>query len=727
MAEVEDWQPVAQQQPAPADDWQPVGGTQQAPQPDLELNPATGRPYDEIPEAFAERSRVGQAVNRVMARMAKEAQEGFGDSTPTSLSDETLEHLIQAGVFHDPARGRPGALQLMNEATILPLAKLWDGLGRSISGGLYGAGGLIAQLHEELGGEQGMAERAKRETINFGNWAMIETGFGGFVRPYAGRFNRALREQTVGRLPAAQDFTAAAEALGAPEANLQRLWQEKGIHPAEAVADAERDAWAKHQITAPIEAYHGSPHDFEAFSIENVGTGEGAQSFGHGLYMAEAKAMGEDYAKQLGGPLYQVRIHANRDHFIDWDKPLNEQTQHVQDALRSVLKEEIDWSQPASKFIRDLGYGTAQTNVLRDAGIPGVKYLDQKSRVMPTAAEIQAQADHVRMLEDAAKANPNLADALPAARAELERLQRPETRNFVVFDDSAIEITHKNGTPFYDKRFQEADAERRIMDAMTGEPDRLSAVGAEVTTDPPMVPLAKEPLTRPGSLADAAREGMDQLLGLGKNIQIMLDPMATGSKRAMVIAKDAISTVRRIRWEHARVDNELLTNTGLKEARKRVGETVEQQHDRMWRAADEESVAIQLGESREHLGLVTLEPEERAMVELLHTRTQEAWLHAVDAGLVEGDGLPAYTPRMVLNVAVAGEHGSPQALNELGRNVFTRTSQMRHRSHMTAEETEAAAKELVRKQMEDQGASAAEIASALEKVKIASNIRSLPL
>ena len=35
-----------------------------------------------------------------------------------------------------------------------------------------------------------------------------------------------------------------------------------------------------------IVAYHGSPHDFDRFSTEHIGAGEGAQAYGHGLYFA---------------------------------------------------------------------------------------------------------------------------------------------------------------------------------------------------------------------------------------------------------------------------------------------------------------------------------------------------------------------------------------------------------------------------------------------------------
>ena len=44
-----------------------------------------------------------------------------------------------------------------------------------------------------------------------------------------------------------------------------------------------------------IEAWHGSPHKFDKFSMDNIGTGEGAQAYGHGLYFADAKDVSKSY------------------------------------------------------------------------------------------------------------------------------------------------------------------------------------------------------------------------------------------------------------------------------------------------------------------------------------------------------------------------------------------------------------------------------------------------
>lgn len=48
-----------------------------------------------------------------------------------------------------------------------------------------------------------------------------------------------------------------------------------------------------------IKAYHGSPHRFDKFSMDKIGTGEGAQAYGHGLYFAESQEVAKGYKKAL--------------------------------------------------------------------------------------------------------------------------------------------------------------------------------------------------------------------------------------------------------------------------------------------------------------------------------------------------------------------------------------------------------------------------------------------
>lgn len=51
-------------------------------------------------------------------------------------------------------------------------------------------------------------------------------------------------------------------------------------------------------------AYHGTPHNILGkFDINKVGTGEGAQAYGHGMYFAEAPSVAESYKSKLSGGL----------------------------------------------------------------------------------------------------------------------------------------------------------------------------------------------------------------------------------------------------------------------------------------------------------------------------------------------------------------------------------------------------------------------------------------
>lgn len=54
-----------------------------------------------------------------------------------------------------------------------------------------------------------------------------------------------------------------------------------------------------------IEAWHGSPHLFDKFSTSAIGTGEGAQAFGWGLYFTDLKSIAENYAEKLSDVTFE--------------------------------------------------------------------------------------------------------------------------------------------------------------------------------------------------------------------------------------------------------------------------------------------------------------------------------------------------------------------------------------------------------------------------------------
>jgi hypothetical protein len=52
---------------------------------------------------------------------------------------------------------------------------------------------------------------------------------------------------------------------------------------------------------ATIRAFHGSPHRFDRFDMSRIGTGEGAQAYGHGLYFAGSEDVARSYRDTLAG------------------------------------------------------------------------------------------------------------------------------------------------------------------------------------------------------------------------------------------------------------------------------------------------------------------------------------------------------------------------------------------------------------------------------------------
>ena len=214
----------------------------------------------------------------------------------------------------------------------------------------------------------------------------------------------------------------------------------------------------------PMDVWHGSPHRFPPtaknplgeFDASKIGTGEGAQAYGHGLYFAEDKDLANVYRRKLtggdGSPVahpdqsiqvqigrlqnqvkqleqsgdasapamikaYQNRI-AELDRagnlykvdlpdeqiakMLDWDKPLSQQSWYR--PVADVVKEykgagkEVDaYARLISKANARGGevtggqlyegmlsqFGGSQAKVsefMRDAGIPGIRYLDEGSR-----------------------------------------------------------------------------------------------------------------------------------------------------------------------------------------------------------------------------------------------------------------------------------------------------------------------------------------------------------
>ena len=107
---------------------------------------------------------------------------------------------------------------------------------------------------------------------------------------------------------------------------------------------------------APIQeliTYHGTPHRFEPtpanplgeFEAAKIGSGEGAQAYGHGVYLAEARDTAEGYAKTLANRDManqgRLNAHANAQRLA----ALAGDPEYAADDIRFVLSNEPDHPQ----------------------------------------------------------------------------------------------------------------------------------------------------------------------------------------------------------------------------------------------------------------------------------------------------------------------------------------------------------------------------------------------
>ena len=190
---------------------------------------------------------------------------------------------------------------------------------------------------------------------------------------------------------------------------------------------------------------------------------------GHSLLADESQQALEMLrsGKIVGPRTYEVNIDADPNTFLDWDKPLSEQSEAIKNAFRSInIADESVWpnitasdayemlrvdSMGDDAFLRDQAYrlarrsdaGAGASGMLRETGIPGIKFLDAGSRGMnPPQVKPNNGNYEVYWGNDPRPVNtfPTQAAADAAAR-EIDG----RTRNYVVFDDSLIDIIKKYG------------------------------------------------------------------------------------------------------------------------------------------------------------------------------------------------------------------------------------------------------------------------------------------
>ena len=95
-------------------------------------------------------------------------------------------------------------------------------------------------------------------------------------------------------------------------------------------------------------AWHGSPHDFDTFDLGAIGTGEGNQAHGWGLYFAKDKKVSKQYKDVLSklqgsnkSSLFKVEI-TNETELLPEQHPISGYGRYVRDSLKNGLHKMSD-------------------------------------------------------------------------------------------------------------------------------------------------------------------------------------------------------------------------------------------------------------------------------------------------------------------------------------------------------------------------------------------------
>ena len=226
-------------------------------------------------------------------------------------------------------------------------------------------------------------------------------------------------------------------------------WRMAGLDAMTGSSDTPRDvqragvdAGMNIAMNAPaMTVWHGSPHKFDKFDMSKIGTGEGAQAYGYGLYTAESKDIGNGYKDALSkdgdGFLYKIDIPDDSiNKFLNFEKPYSEQSEFVKETIKNInkngaiksrnfnswLDEYIKTDETGggiyalisahladgklSKLKSNIPEDVIASNILKENGIQGATHLDRSSKAfgkgtsnfvlfddqMPRILEVNGQA-----------------------------------------------------------------------------------------------------------------------------------------------------------------------------------------------------------------------------------------------------------------------------------------------------------------------------------------------
>lgn len=255
-------------------------------------------------------------------------------------------------------------------------------------------------------------------------------------------------------------------------------------------------------------AFHGTPHKILGkFDISKVGTGEGAQAYGHGMYFAEAKPVAMEYAKENlkypNTPLGDAQLFL-RQNLFNYDVAKKDIVKNLE-ALEKFGKNKFGYEESKAKYQETLNLlnkgnvpkleGNLYKVDIPDADIPNMldwdkplsqqsdqvkKGLDSLINSNEWSGQFKKELERVRQTSYF-DGNDLYAELIKAKSPQevskmlneygikgirykdaMSRKANEGTSNFVVFEPSTVKILEENSKPLTRKEVIEQELKKRV-------------------------------------------------------------------------------------------------------------------------------------------------------------------------------------------------------------------------------------------------------------------------
>jgi len=355
-----------------------------------------------------------------------------------------------------------GINDIVGRGVIAPIL----GMPGDINQAIYDAGAWVNNKIKDVEVATGMVKQPKYVQPSQGNAYLGSEDIGNRMQQ-AGLVSSERRPMTELAASFVSPSAVAKNAINAPKTAMNMLRMAENLEaPSRGVRNAQGMYIPRGQMGA-IDVYHGSPNEFDQFrAMDKIGSGQGGQSFGVGGYHASNKGVASEpqytgqsgyvYKNQLRWPdaAREAKDPLDTKHFIDWDKPFDEQSDYVKSVISNL--NEDDWYRVLENLGEDGDWSTGR-NIYDMARL-----------------QFDTKAEASKKLYEAGIAGNVFNDA-----DTINRLGT-NTPNYVTFSDELVDVVERNGKPI---RKAEAPQAKALREAQINAAKPVSEGGLGLRPD----------------------------------------------------------------------------------------------------------------------------------------------------------------------------------------------------------------------------------------------------